>query len=206
MCACGRSRAQVLPTLPFWPPLSNLKITEEWPHWAVYREFPRLVFLEFSSLGLIRFPREYLPLSCMEGNSIAASLSEVLILIIQHAYDHVPPGLNYFLMKVPMPSSGQVIFQCKESLFYSLSLQEISSGIMPMWKRGLKDFPLNFHSVFLLVNLSPILDEVYHLYPSHWAFWVLSCVNQADFPLSHHWLKFGFFLFTRIVASHSSAF
>lgn len=77
-----------------------------------------LVFLEFSSLGLIRFPREYLPLSCKEGNSIAASLCEVLILIIQHVYDHVPPGLNYFLMKVPMPSSGQVIFQ---SLFYSLS-------------------------------------------------------------------------------------
>ncbi|CAI9170179.1 unnamed protein product [Rangifer tarandus platyrhynchus] len=99
-----------------------------------------LVFLEFSSLGLIRLPREYLPLSCVEGNGIAASLCEVLILIIQRVYDHVPPGLNYFLMKVPIPSSGQVIFQCKDSLF-TLSLQEISSGIMPMWKRGLKDFP-----------------------------------------------------------------
>lgn len=79
-----------------------------------------LVFLEFPSLGLIRFPREYLPLSCLEGKGIAASLYEVLILIIQHVYDHVPPGLNYFLMKVPMPSGGQVIVQCKDS-FFSLS-------------------------------------------------------------------------------------
>lgn len=100
-----------------------------------------LVFLEFPSLGLIRSPRENLPLSCLEGKGIAVSLYEVLILIIQHVYDHVPLGLNYFLMKVPMPSGGQVIFQGKDSFSLFLSLQEISSGIMPMWKRGLKDFP-----------------------------------------------------------------
>lgn len=54
-----------------------------------------LVFLELPSLGLIRFPREYRPLSCLEGKGIAASLYEVLILIIQHVYDHVPPGLFF---------------------------------------------------------------------------------------------------------------
>lgn len=80
-----------------------------------------LVFLEFPSLALIRSPRENLPLSCLEGKGIAVSLYEVLILIIQHVYDHVPLGLNYFLMKVPMPSGGQVIFQGKDSLFHSLS-------------------------------------------------------------------------------------
>lgn len=103
-----------------------------------------LVFLEFSSLGLIRFPREYLPLSCVEGNGIAASLCEVLILILQRVYDHVPPGLNYFLMKVPVPSSGQVIFQCKDSLFYSLSPGNILWNYANV-EEGIEEFS---HSTF----------------------------------------------------------
>lgn len=103
-----------------------------------------LVFLEFSSLGLIRFPREYLPLSCVEGNGIAASLCEVLILILQRVYDHVPPGRNYFLMKVPVPSSGQVIFQCKDSLFYSLSPGNILWNYANV-EEGIEEFS---HSTF----------------------------------------------------------
>lgn len=148
------------------------------------------------SLGLVIFP-----VSCVEGKDVVASFYKDSAFIIQYVYGNLPQAPTIFWL-----SAGPVNFQYKDSFLLSVCLSEISSRIVQRWQRGLRDVP----DSQLSLNVSsfsqiPLMLDIPFI-PCHWAFWVLSCVNQAHFQLSHCLLKLGFFLFAKTVTSHPSAF
>lgn len=170
--------------------LPHLSVTEEWSHWAVCREFPGLLSLDFSS-GAGHISQRYF--SCFLPGRYSCDCQPLQGSSMGHCICiwSLTPDSNYFLVSFHVLGWGS---QLPMQRLFPLSQDMSVLQNYTEWEEGIK------RSSWFLVFTKPYFSPLHPILevpavPCLQVFGVLYCVNQVDIQLSNCWLKFSFFWF-----------